>query len=171
MARKQHPRNDLDVVHERKERIVLVLLTIEKRRETSLHEISGPRFCYNLCESSFHRLLLTGPALSAACAATHARSCQKIHLDIRTALRSAGGLVRVRRETAMPDKNGPLSGFLKSSQISQHVPVRVHRRKSHRISLCFIRFLSQRTRESATKNLDIRIVITGNKDLRSTDKS
>ena len=47
--------------------------------------------------------------------------------DIRTALRSAGGLVRVRRETTMPDKNGPLSGFLKSSQISQHVPARIYK--------------------------------------------
>ena len=54
--------------------------------------------------------------MSAACAATHARSCQKIHLDIRTALRSAGGLVRVCREATMPDKDGLLSGFLKLSQ-------------------------------------------------------
>ena len=69
------------------------------------------------------------------------------------AQKSTSGLVRVRREATMPEMIGPLSGFPRSSQISQHVPIRLQ----------FQGAVSQDCsitgpKRSATENLDSTVV-------------
>ena len=56
---------------------ILSMTKTKERRKVNLCKNSeAPASATTCVRAALHRLLLTGPALSAACAATHARSCQ-----------------------------------------------------------------------------------------------